>query len=168
MTEAEREQGMMRELLWVHGMLRQDLSTIRELAQDIGAGASDEQIRSTVEGLQTRGPLWQLRVNCLRYCSVVHSHHHIEDVALFPAIRAADPERMDPVVDRLESDHRRISALLDQVESSTRELAPEDALARLRLVRSLTELSEHLLEHLAYEEESVGPVLRSWTSWPSA
>jgi hemerythrin-like domain-containing protein len=123
-------------------------------------------IRSTVESLQTAGPLWQLRMNCLRYCSIVHSHHHLEDVALFPAVRAADPERMNAVVDKLEADHRVVSSLLDEVEEATRLLSADDTAARLRLVRGLTELSEHLLEHLAYEEESIGPVLRTWESWP--
>jgi hemerythrin-like domain-containing protein len=96
----------------------------------------------------------------------VHSHHHLEDVALFPAVRAADPERMNAVVDKLEADHRVVSSLLDEVEEATRLLSADDTAARLRLVRGLTELSEHLLEHLAYEEESIGPVLRTWESWP--
>jgi hypothetical protein len=158
---------MLRELLWVHDMLRRDLATCRELASDISAGAPTEMIRDAVEGLQTRGPLWQLRMNCLSYCSIVHSHHHLEDVALFPAVRAADPERMNAVVDKLEADHRVVSGLLDEVEEATRLLSADDTVARLRLVRGLTELSEHLLEHLRYEEESIGPVLRTWESWPT-
>jgi hemerythrin superfamily protein len=157
---------MLRDLLWVHDMLRRDLATCRTLASDISSGVPAAVIRSTVESLQTAGPLWQLRMNCLRYCSIVHSHHHLEDVALFPAVRAADPERMNAVVDKLEADHRVVSSLLDEVEEATRLLSADDTAARLRLVRGLTELSEHLLEHLAYEEESIGPVLRTWESWP--
>ena len=147
-------------------MLRRDLATCRQLAKDITSGAPAGLVRTAVEELQSRGPLWQLRVNCLRYCAIVHGHHHAESVLLFPSVRAADPERMTVVVDRLEADHRKVSDLLDEVEAATREMTTDDALARQRLVLGLTELSEHLLEHLAYEEEAIAPVLRSWTRWP--
>jgi len=132
----------------------------------VDAGAPAAVVRDTVEELQTRGPLWQLRVNCLQYCSIVHSHHHLESALLFPAIRESDPEKLGEVVDRLESDHVRISGLLDDVEHATRAMTSDDADVRQRLSGALNELSDHLLEHLAYEEESIGPVLRTWSFWP--
>jgi hypothetical protein len=30
----------------------------------------------------------------------------------------------------------------------------------------LTELERHLLAHLDFEEESLGPLLSTWQSWP--
>ena len=46
----------------------------------------------------------------------MHTHHTIEDVALFPAIRHSKPE-LGSVVDRLEADHRKVLHLLDEIEA---------------------------------------------------
>ena len=71
------------------------------------------------------------------------------------------------MVDRLEADHRRVSDILDEVDLAARALADEDVPAgRSRLVEALNLLSEHLLAHLEYEEESISPVLRTWRTWP--
>jgi hemerythrin-like domain-containing protein len=70
-------------------------------------------------------------------------------------------------VDRLESDHRRVPDLLDTVEDAARRLgALDEGPARYSLVEALEELSDHLLEHLAYEEAALGPVLAAWDHWP--
>lgn len=165
MTDTAGE-GLLAELRWVHDMLRRDLAICRQLALDISDGASASFVRSAVEELQTRGPLWQLRVNCLQYCAHVHGHHNAESALLFPAVRATDPARMSAVVDRLEADHRKVSDLLDEVEAAAREMTANDAAERRRLAGALTQLSDHLLDHLAYEEESIGPILRTWSRWP--
>ena len=146
------------ELQWVHGMIRRDLETVRGLAERARELPADE-LAAEVGALRANGPLWALKVNCLHYCRFVHGHHHLEDVALFPALRAADPE-LTPVVDRLEGDHRRVAAQLDEVEAA---VAADD---RDRLVPALNTLTETLLEHLAFEEESIGPTLRSLDRHP--
>jgi iron-sulfur cluster repair protein YtfE (RIC family) len=160
LTLPKREIGLMAELLWVHGMIRRDLETVQRLAAEVAKGGSAEQAISQIESLQTSGPLWKLRVHCLYYCRFIHGHHNLEDVALFPSIRRVDPS-LNGVLDRLEVDHLQVSDLLDRIESSARGLGSEDTPeARLRLVGELNRLAEHLLEHLAFEEESLGPVLR--------
>ncbi len=154
------------QLKWVHSLVRGELQACLELASDVANGASAEVVRTRVEALQTRGPLFQLRVNCLYYCRFVHSHHGHEDASLFPAVRRYAPD-MAAVVDKLEADHRRVSDLLDAVETAANQLgAPTDVAVRPLLVGALEELSRHLLEHLAYEEEVLGPVLGSWDYWP--
>ena len=81
--------------------------------------------------------------------------------------RCAGPHRSSSkTVDRLEADHRVVSALLDRVEELADGL--DDQPTRQALVVALTRLSTDLLEHLAFEEESIGPVLNSWEHWPSA
>jgi hemerythrin-like domain-containing protein len=107
--------------------------------------------------------LFQLRANCLGYCQIVHSHHGHEDALLFPAVRRTAPH-LSATVDRLEADHRVVSALLDRVEELADGL--DDQPNRQDLVLALTRLSTDLLEHLAFEEESIGPVLNSWERWP--
>jgi iron-sulfur cluster repair protein YtfE (RIC family) len=156
---------LFKELLWVHDRIRADLETVNQLVADVGDGAPAAEVRERVEALSTDSILWKLRVNCLTYCRFVHSHHGAEDAMLFPAIRDHDAG-LNPVVDRLEADHRKVSDLLGEVEDAVKAPLEEGEEARLRLQAGLEELGTHLLEHLAYEEEKVRPVLNSWKSFP--
>jgi hypothetical protein len=161
-VSAETAQGraLFEELLWVHGVLRRDLDTVERLARAVADGMSGDALASELRELKVSGPLWQLKVNCLHYCRFVHSHHRAEDVLLFPTLRAADPAA-GPVVDRLEADHRRVSDLLDAVEAAAERLTAEGADgARAAVVLALAELHGHLLDHLDYEEQHGGPVMR--------
>ena len=159
-------EAMAAELLWVHGKIRHDLSVIQQLALDVPNGLPAEQIRQEIAELQTNSPLWKLRVNCLYYCRIVHTHHRIEDALLFPALRRSNAS-LDPIVDRLESDHRRVSDHLDSVEQGADRLIEEDTQEdRAHLVDALNKLSDHLLAHLDFEEESILPTMRAWERWP--
>ncbi|MDX6568058.1 MAG: hypothetical protein QOH15_636 [Gaiellales bacterium] len=163
---AEPGQHLFDELQWVHEKIRHDLAVCEDLAERIADGLSPEQVRAEIRELQTNSPLWRLRVNCLYYCRFVHSHHHAEDVMLFPALRASDPA-MVPVADRLEADHRLVSDLLDEVEAAADALVLEDAVdIRARIITALGNLRVELIAHLSYEEQMAGPTIRSWTSWP--
>jgi iron-sulfur cluster repair protein YtfE (RIC family) len=157
---------MHRQLKLVHQMLRSDLAVCRDLAGEIAAGAAAAEISEQITALRTRSPLWTLQVNCLYHCRVVHAHHGLEDADMFPALRRSNPG-LSAVVDKLESDHRAISKLLDDVEESASELDDTTAdPARHRLVIALGRLEEDLLAHLAFEEESVAETMRSWEQWP--
>jgi hypothetical protein len=147
------------ELLWVHGMIRQDLETVRALAARVGDGLPAAEVAAELSTLKANGPLWALKVNCLHYCRFVHGHHRLEDVALFPALRRAEPE-LGPIVDRLEGDHRRVAEQLDELEAA---VAADE---RDRIVLALDELAAHLLAHLQLEEESIGPALRRMDTHP--
>ncbi|MEU8007081.1 hemerythrin domain-containing protein [Catellatospora sp. NPDC049111] len=155
---------LLAELQWVHDMLRRDLTAVRRLADSAVAGASAQSLQQGISELRSSGPLFQLKVNCLSYCQFVHHHHHSEDAMLFPAVRQSAPH-LKETVDRLESDHRIVSDLLDQVEAAARQLTGDTAL-RTKLVEALRTLSDHLLEHLAFEENALAPVLKSWKRWP--
>jgi Hemerythrin HHE cation binding domain len=106
--ETDRGRALFEELLWVHSIIRSDLEFVEQLAADVGDGLPGEAVEDALGELKTNGPLWRLKVSCLRYCSHVHAHHGAEDVLLFPALRAADAA-IAPVVDRLEADHVRVS-----------------------------------------------------------
>ncbi len=158
--ETDRGRAMFEELLWIHSVIRRDLKIVEQLAADVGDGLPGEAVEEALGELKTTGPLWQLKVNCLRYCRFVHAHHGAEDVLLFPALRAVDPS-IGPVVDRLEADHARVSDLLDVVEAAARELTETDGGdARRRVIDGLQDLHGHLLEHLDYEERNAGPTIR--------
>jgi len=145
-------------------MIRRDLSAVRRLAAEALKGAPPEDLSAEIESLQTKGPLWKLRMNCMHYCRFVHGHHSLEDRALFPALRESNPG-LAPVIEKLESDHRAIAVHLDEIAESIGELQwDETPSSRQRLVTALDDLSQHLLEHLDYEEKAVTPTLRSWSA----
>jgi hypothetical protein len=156
---------LVRELLWVHGMLRRDLEIVRELVGQVNGGAPAAQVSETIAGLQTHGALWHIKVNCLHYCRFVHLHHRVEDTAFFPSLRAANPA-LGPVVDKLEADHRTVSDLLDEIEEAAAGLREDDsAAARRRVADGLDALGVQLLAHLDYEEQTAGPTIRRLTDW---
>ncbi len=124
-TSTPQREGMFRELLYIHALLRRDLETVRRLANEAREGRSAESIRDEVRDLRTNSPLWRLKYGCLYYCRFVHTHHTIEDAALFPAVRRIEPS-LNRVVDRLEEDHltvhhitERIAAVAERVATDT-------------------------------------------------
>jgi hypothetical protein len=161
-----RGEALVRELEWVHGMIRRDLATVREMAGEVAAGQPASRVRAGLKLLAASGPLWQLKVNCRHYCRFVHSHHTAESIMLFPELRRVNPA-LGPVVDKLEADHASVSDLLDEVDAAAGELGEQDDPAgRERLTRALQNLSDDLLAHLRYEEEHISGTLRTLTSWP--
>jgi hemerythrin HHE cation binding domain-containing protein len=155
-------EALYEDLLWVHGLLRQDLATVERLAVEVVDGAPAEGVVREVRALETTGPLWRLRASCLHYCRFVHHHHRLEDRALFPELRRVNPA-LGPVVDRLQEDHRRVALLLEAVEAAVETLDGDGtAAARLSVASALEALAGHLLAHLELEEESVAETLRRW------
>jgi glycerol-3-phosphate dehydrogenase len=158
--ETEIGRALFEELLWIHSAIRRDLATVQRLAADVAGAMSGHELFAEIQQLKRDGKLWQLKMGCLRYCSFVHAHHNLEDAALFPALRAADPA-LAPVVDKLEDDHRKVSDLLDAVEEGADVLTKVDSDAvRKSVGDSLGALARSLLEHLDYEELNAGPAIR--------
>lgn len=159
--------GMYRELLYIHTLLRRDLETVRELGADARDGLSAETILEEIRELETNSPLWQLRFGCWHYCRFVHHHHTLEDAALFPRVRRADPS-LGKVIDKLEEDHLVVHHISERIVSIA-ERVPTDVsgIARYELVQALNDLERHLLGHLDFEERSIGPILSTWSEWPT-
>jgi hemerythrin-like domain-containing protein len=157
---------MFRELLAIHALLRRDLRAVRRLADEARAGRPAHAILAQVRELETNSPLWRLKHGCLYYCRFVHTHHTIEDAALFPMVRQRDPS-LSRVVDRLEEDHLTVHHITERIASAAEQL-PADVSAERRaaLVAALGDLEEHLLAHLALEEQALGPLLSTWDHWP--
>jgi hypothetical protein len=157
--------ALVQELRWVHDMIRRDLDTVQRLAGGVAGGRPAAEVRDELAMLATNGPLWHLRINCLQYCHVVHSHHHLESALLFPELRRTNPA-LSEVVDKLEADHANISVRLDEVEAAAQALGRDGADERERLVAALQTLATDLLAHLRFEEEQISGTLRTWTDWP--
>ncbi len=156
-------EALFQDLLWVHSLVRHDLDVVRRLADEVGQGLPARELQAELRALETGGPMWHLRVNCLQYCRFVHHHHRLEDLALFPAVRRQNPE-LDTVVDRLQADHRRVAEILEEIGRAASSLESGDSPgARGEVIAALDALAGHLLDHLDFEEESLGPALRAWS-----
>jgi hemerythrin-like domain-containing protein len=153
--ETARGRATYEMLLAVHAAIRRDLDRVERLAEQALEGLPAEEIREELEEIKRDGMLWHLQIDCLRYCRFVHMHHNAEDREFFPELRETNPD-LDPVIDRLQGDHRRVSDQLDAVETAARALVRDGGQpARRAVVESLHELAENLLEHLDYEELSI-------------
>ncbi|MBS2023092.1 MAG: hemerythrin domain-containing protein [Deltaproteobacteria bacterium] len=91
----------------------------------------------------------------------LHEHHHVEDTAMFPGMRAQGGE-LTAVLDSLEADHRRIDPLLERGDRAFAHLPQRLDDAR----QVIAELASLLAPHLALEEEKVMPFLRGATEFP--
>lgn len=164
--DAERAQGMFRELLYIHTLLRRDLERVNKLAAEVRAGYPVQGVIETVRQLETNSPLWRLREGCWRYCRLLHSHHTVEDAALFPMIRRADPS-LKRVIDKLEEDHLIVHHITERIAERAATVAGNDTFeSRTDLAAALDDLESNLLSHLSFEEESLGPLLSTWSRWP--
>jgi hemerythrin-like domain-containing protein len=163
-TTHRRGEALFHELLYIHDMIRKNLDIIAALVEQINSGMSAEEIQAQIRELSSNSIVWRLRVNCIQYCHFVHGHHKFEDHAWFPALRMVNPD-LHTVIDRLEADHAAVSDYLDNVEAAARRLY-EDETARVDLSKTLTTLSEHLIKHLDYEENSLASTLRRIQTWP--
>jgi cell division septum initiation protein DivIVA len=162
LAQPETPQGsaFFEELLWVHSRLRKDLATVRRLAEECREGRPAEELQDEIASLEANSPLWRLKIGCLHYCHFVHSHHTAEDMMLFPRLRIANPE-LNPVIDKLEADHKEVADLLRKIEATAQALTGSDSdAARERLSGELDSLGDHLLAHLDYEEKNLEPSLR--------
>src|SRR5690349_8519544 len=86
------------------------------------------------------------------FASVLHKHHHGEDVGLWPLLAERGADRT--VLDALEAEHGVIDPLLAAAEADLQALADGTGgePARARFTRTAAELREALCAHLGHEE----------------
>ena len=133
---------------------------MQDLIEQVAAGMLDVgAARSEINTMTMRQNKWVLGTYCESYCRIVTTHHTVEDRAMFPQLRSADP-RLAPVIDRLEQEHHVIHDVLEGVDRAlVGFVGAPDGLAQVRVAVDL--LSDTLLSHLAYEErELVEPLAR--------
>jgi deazaflavin-dependent oxidoreductase (nitroreductase family) len=94
----------------------------------------------------------QLRINCLTMCQGLHYHHTGESTGLFPALLAQHPE-LAPTIERLDAEHAKVAALLDDLQHLITSATPATALP------TLDHLIDALTAHLDYEEAQLIPLL---------
>jgi hypothetical protein len=162
-TESQREAGQ--HLIDVHDHLRGELATIFELIEQVAAGTADPGgARSAIHAMTLRQNNWTLGAYCVSYCRLLTTHHTLEDIGVFPQLRAAEPG-LSPVLDRLAEEHHAIHEVLERVDRALVGLVTNPSgpsgMAELRAAVDL--LSDALQSHLSYEEhELVEPLARLW------
>ncbi len=157
-TAHERASGQ--QLVDVHDHLRSELVRVQDLVQQVAAGQlTPGAARSVINTMTMRQNNWTLGAYCESYCRFVTTHHTLEDHALFPRLRFLD-SRLEPVVNRLELEHRVIHDVLERVDRALVALVSEpNAIGDLQDAMDL--LSDTLLSHLSYEEHQlVEPLAR--------
>jgi alkanesulfonate monooxygenase SsuD/methylene tetrahydromethanopterin reductase-like flavin-dependent oxidoreductase (luciferase family) len=162
-TEHELAGGQ--HLIDIHDALRSELSQVRDLMEQVLDGATTPgAARSELNRMTMRQNSWTLGTYCQSYCRIVTGHHGLEDRSVFPHLRRGD-QRLAPVIDRLEAEHRVIHDVLDGVDRALVDFVRDadsssgDAGAGLRTAVDV--LTDTLLSHLAYEErELVEPIAR--------
>ncbi len=157
---APRDLASGRHLVDIHDHLRTELSEIRELVTQVLDGTGDPgRARSEISEMTIRQNNWTMGAYCAAYCRVLTTHHSIEDQAMFPQLRGADP-RLGPVLDRLALEHTVIHGVLEDLDRAlVGFVGPSPEPAALSSV--LDVLSDTLLSHLSYEErELVEPLAR--------
>jgi hemerythrin-like domain-containing protein len=148
------------ELIAVHDMLRAELATVRDLIVQVQKGAIDAaRARSELNQMTMRQNNWTLGAYCQSYCRIVTQHHSLEDVAVFPYLRARD-DSLGPVLDRLQEEHRVIHGVLDTVDHALVNYISQSG-DTSELADAADLLTDTLLSHLAYEErELIDPLAR--------
>jgi hemerythrin-like domain-containing protein len=132
---------------------------VRGLVEQVLAGSVDPAAaRGRINEMTMRQNSWTVGAYCAAYCRVVTTHHTLEDQAVFPRLRRADP-RLAPVVDRLQLEHEVIHDVLERVDAAlVGFVATEDGAG---LQQAVDVLTDTLLSHLSYEErELVEPIAR--------
>jgi hypothetical protein len=102
-----------------------------------------------------------LRGEWANFHGALHGHHHMEDTAMFPGMRAQNPA-LAGCIDGLSADHRKIDPLLEEGDRAFAQL-PETR-AALALVRELQRLLD---PHLATEEAELVPTIRAAKEFPA-
>ena len=154
------ERGSAQHLVDVHDHLRTELDTVRGLVDQVLRGARDAAAaRSAINVMTMRQQSWALGAYCQSYCRLVTGHHSLEDVAMLPHLRSAEPG-LAPVIDRLEAEHHAIHQVLEELDRALVRFV-DDVSHAPALHEAVDLLTDTLLSHLSYEEHQLlGPLAR--------
>ncbi len=155
-----QDRGTAQHLVDVHDHLRAELDEVRSVTQLVLSSAiSPGAARSHLQEMTMRQQNWSLGAYCQSYCRLVTGHHSLEDAAMLPHVRRAQPD-LGPVIDRLEQEHHVIHGVLEALDRALVRFV-DDPSGGSRLQEALDLLTDTLLSHLAYEEHQlVEPLAR--------
>ena len=154
-TPEQLRSPLVRELLGVHKMFRDQLAVMLRYIDELLAGEQH------LTGTETTQHIQSLIRAGTQYTQMLHHHHHLETSALFPSLQEQGLEAS--IVERLNDEHDEIAVLIDRFSQSIRQLS---AIEPSVLNTDLRRLADALHAHLAYEETHICPLLARFSHWP--
>ncbi|MYY13449.1 hypothetical protein GT204_32390 [Streptomyces sp. SID4919] len=149
-----------RRLIDVHNHYRRELAQVRDLLRQVRkGGATVDRARGRVNALALATADGGFSEICRAACRSLTEHHRLEDRGVFPHLRRSRRD-LQPVLDRLDEEHRTIHSLLTDVDRALVHLArnPGD---HGPVTKAIDLLTDTVLSHFAYEErELLGPLAR--------
>lgn len=146
--------GQGQHLVEVHDHLRTELEKVYQVVDEVRRGSrTATSARSAINEMTVRQNNWSLGAYCATYLRLVTMHHSLEDSAVFPYLRAAEPA-LAPVLDRLEEEHRVVHDVLNELDRVLIQLLehPGDLSG---VDAALDDLTRTLRSHLRYEEDQL-------------
>ena len=142
----------------IHDHYRHGLAVVADVVDQVVAGkASLGDARAALHETGLSASYQRLGSFCGQLCHAVTQHHMIEDVVLYPQLRAADRD-LTETIDRLDLEHRVIHDVLERLDRTLVEFArdPEHLETLATHVRHLRSMLE---SHFTYEEDAIGLAL---------
>ncbi|MFI1940400.1 nitroreductase/quinone reductase family protein [Streptomyces purpureus] len=139
-------------LLEVHAWLRAQLDHVRAEATAHFAARSAHTGPGTPPA---PGLGLQLRQHCLAFCESLEFHHISEDTHVFPALAERHPHLADAFA-RLRAEHATVTRVNGELLTLLADLATADP---AHFLTELDRMTEELRAHLAFEEQTILPLL---------
>lgn len=115
-------------------------------------------VRGVADGDTARSRIVAEHVDFLT--TILHAHHHGEDLVLWPILLDRGPEEIAPVVHVMEHHHERIKQLIDEIGAGMPVWRDKAAFTESeQLAETLERLVVVLVEHLGMEEEHILPAV---------
>ncbi|HVV22013.1 MAG TPA: hemerythrin domain-containing protein [Pseudonocardiaceae bacterium] len=135
-----------RDMVMAHDMFRREIGQAPALV--LGVAAGDVERAGIVAGHITLVD------------SILHHHHHAEDIGLWPMLRSKAGAEVEPIVRTMEGQHEAIEKINAEVTAGLASWpATADPGEAAALADALRRLHDAIVEHLALEEEQVLPLI---------
>lgn len=147
-----------RHLVEVHEHYRGELRELRGLLERVTQGATTPaQARGALNRFAIRANNWTFGGLCQQECMALEEHHLTEDGSVFPYLRHRQPS-LQPVLDRLDAEHRVIGDLLEDIDAALIHLVHHPSEVG-PISEAVDLLTDTMLSHFAYEEcELIAPL----------
>lgn len=137
-----------REMFMLHNSFRREFALMPALVRGVAAGDRERA---------------QVVAEHIAYVStILHHHHHGEDVDVWPLLAERCPAECARLVELMEAQHEDVARIGREIDEGLRDWAGAAEAPREALATALDGLIPVLREHLAAEEEHVVPLMEQY------